>query len=70
MNPILQAVVVAKQQVSDIEVRYPTYHTELVNTLVEVIHKQSEGLSDQKRRVEVSQLVNAFGSTVALKQGR
>ncbi|GEM_PF-2105170 len=70
MNPILQAVVVAKQQVSDIEVRYPTYHTELVNTLVEVIQKQSEGLSDQKRRTEVSQLLDAFGSTVASKQGR
>lgn len=70
MNPILQAVVVAKQQVSDIEVRYPTYHTELVNTLVEVIQKQSEGLSDQKRRTEVSQLLDAFGSTVASKKGR
>lgn len=69
MNPILQAVVVAKQQVSDIEVRYPEYHTELVNTLVEVIQKQTEGLSDPRRRAEVSQLIAAFGSTVASKQG-
>lgn len=70
MNAISQAVVVAKQQVSDIEVRYPSYHTELVNTLVEVIQKQGEGLSNQKRRTEVSQLLDAFGSTVASKQRR
>lgn len=70
MNPILQAVVVAKQQVSDIEVRYPTYHTDLVNTLVEVIQKQGEGLSDQRRRAEVSQILNTFGNMVASKQGR
>jgi hypothetical protein len=70
MNPVLQAVTVAKQQVCDIEARYPAYHTDLVNTLVQVIQTQAAGLSDQRRRTEVGQLIDAFGSAVAAKQGR
>ena len=67
MNPVLYAMSVAKQQVRDIELRHEDYHRDLVNKLAEVIAKQQEGLSDQKRRTEVADIVSSFGSAVAAK---
>ena len=67
MNPVFHAISVAKEQVLEIEARYPGYHAELVNKLVEVIAKQEEGLSDQKRRGEVTAIVTSFGSAVAAR---
>lgn len=64
MNPLFHAIGVVKEQVQDMEHRYDGYHVDLVNKLVEIIAKQEAGLSDQKRRSEVKEIVTAFGSAV------
>jgi hypothetical protein len=68
MNPFLHAVTVAKQRVQEIDARYDGYHAELIKKLVEIISKQEEGLSDQKRRREVADIITSFGSAVASKR--
>ena len=65
MNPLLHAISVVKGQVNDLDERYDRYHADLVNKLVEIISKQEAGLSDQKRRAEVADIVTTFGSAVA-----
>ena len=68
MSSVLHAIGIAKRQVLEIEARYPGYHADLVNKLVEIITKQDEGLSDQKRRKEVAEIVTSFGSAVAARE--
>ncbi len=60
---------VATEQVAEIEERYPGYRTELVERLVLVLRKQSEGLTQRRRRPEVDNIVEAFAREVALKPG-
>ena len=66
MNPVLQAMKVAREEVQEIEARYSNYHADLVTKLVEVITKQGEGLSEPKRRKEVADIVTTFGRSVAV----
>ena len=68
MNPVLHAMTVAKQRVLEIDARYDGYHADLVNKLVEIVTKQEEGLSQQKRRSEVADIITTFGSAVASKR--
>ncbi len=60
---------VATEQVGDIEERYPGYRADLVERLVEVLRKQSEGLSQRRRRPEVDSIVESFAQEVGIKLG-
>ncbi len=60
---------VATEQVAEIEERYPGYRKDLVERLVEVLRKQSEGLTQRRRRPEVDAIVGSFAQQVGIKLG-
>ena len=68
MDPLLHAIGVIKEQVQDTEQRYDGYHVDLVRTLVEIIAKQDAGLSNAKRRLEVTAAVTVAGGAVATRR--
>jgi len=68
MDPITKVIEVMRDHVQDVEERCDNYQSDLVICLIEVLKKRDEGLSDTKRRKEVTEIVEAFGNAVAAKQ--
>ena len=67
MNPDRQFTAVAKREVLNCAVRYPEYHADLVRQLIQVVAKQTEGLSDTTRRKDVTAIVENFARLVITK---
>ncbi len=61
----LSSVSILKESVQEIEELIPEYRADLVEALVAIISVQDQGLSLQKRRLQVLDIVRNLGTKVA-----
>lgn len=70
MNRFTLALNIARKQVRSIEDRGPEYQKQLIGLLTKIIAKQSEGLTQRRRRDEIESLVKRLGEEISATEGR